>query len=310
MLLKETRVINSSSGSKVNLNTIPDPFIIVAIPGSVHIVELCRRFIPPQVNVILVSNGLDDWEQHWVDKHLNFNSVIKIKSLVRHGTILDFLLDQLTEPFGILDYDCFILDPSVFSEITRLRSTDLVNGLFPYHNPVIDIRLPETFCLFINTQIINEIRQKYHASCNQLRFYQLPGRIKKQLATIGIDKDHQPEHYKRVIDTLKLVLSLGLSEGYQCNFIKDFSLDGDLSQNVLHIGGTSLPNYEIGPYQLRGSYFWRRALDVHPDGELREYYHGKYGRKTAAQLLEEYPHFPDRVGAAFFDMIEMICSRK
>ena len=38
-------------------DTGKNTFFVIAIPGSLHIVELCLRFVPENVPVIIIANG-------------------------------------------------------------------------------------------------------------------------------------------------------------------------------------------------------------------------------------------------------------
>ena len=183
----------------MQISIISDPFFIVSIPGSLHIVELCLRFVPASINVVLVANSLDPWEQRWAEENLKVNGILKIKSCVRHGTVLNILFNMINKPFGILDYDCFIFNQTLFSRLITLDRESAGNGLFKYTNPELNLDYPETFALFFNTEIIRKIIKDYQISCNQYHFFQLSNRIRQRLSGIGIDETHYPETFKKSI---------------------------------------------------------------------------------------------------------------
>ena len=292
------------------LPRLTQPFFIIGIPGSLHIVDLCLHCVPSSTNIILVSNGLDGWEQEWAKDHLRVQSIITLKSKAEHGRVLDLLFDSLAVPFGILDYDCFVFNPSYFARMTCLAPQSLLNALFIYRNPNRDIVIPHTVFLFFNAQAVRMLRRKYRVSCRQVNYAQLSRRVRSRLSTIGIDEFHYPEGQKRYFDTFRLLVCLGYTEGYLCDFLEEFQAASAPGKDLFHVGGASHPNSSGDPWLLRGSYFWRRALEVHPDDELRRRYLERYGDTTAGQLLADNPGARELVGPGFFEFVERIVHRE
>jgi hypothetical protein len=256
---------------------------------------------------------LDNWEQQWAREHLKAQSTITLGSTVHHGAVLDLLFDQLTQPFGILDYDCFVFDPSLFHRLTPLAPRSLLNALFAYVNPVSGLEVPETFALFFNTSVVRSLRRKYRVSCDLARYSRLSARIRSRLAEIGVDELHPPEDYKRIFDTFRLLLCLGYADGYVCNFVEKFPAQPVPRTDIFHVGGVSgaiRPNCTPTNWELRGSYFWRRALEAHADEALRRRYSDRYGNLKARQLLADNPGARERFGAEFIDFVERIVHRE
>jgi len=44
--------------------------------------------------------------------------------------VIDLLLDNINRPFGIMDYDCFIFDPLIFTRLHDVSEKTLVNAVF------------------------------------------------------------------------------------------------------------------------------------------------------------------------------------
>ena len=297
----------------LKLSGIVNPFFVVGLPGCLHVVDLCFKCIPDGVNSVFVSNGLGNWEQQWAKEHLSAQSTITLGSTLQHGAVIDLLFDQLTQPFGILDYDCFVFDPSLFRRLTPLPPRSLLNALFTYVNPVSRLEVPETFALFFNTSIIRSLRRRYRVSCDVARFPRLSARVRARLAEIGVDELHPPEDYKRFLDTFRLLLCLGYADGYVCNFLEKYPAQPIPRKDIFHVGGVSgvsRPNCIATNWGLRGSYFWRRALEAHPDEALRRCYSGRYGGLTARQLLADNPGSRERIGAEFIDFAERVVHRE
>lgn len=301
------KILNYQSASQFSgLWNHKNPLFIVGIPNSLHIIKLCLKYIPTNINTVLIANGLSEWENDWVKDSLNIKQIIELKFCARHGTILDMLIDHLNVPFTILDYDCFVFNPELFYKIQPINILSICNGVFKYSNPNLSLTFPETFLMNINTEVIKQIKKKYHVSCNQYRYGLLSSKVKQQVLRIGIDGTHLPEHNKKVFDTLRLILSLGYSEGLRSNFIENYSYNDYPTSELFHVGGTSLPNYLQGWHQWRGSYFWRRALEVSKDRTLQAHYRNIFGRLRASDLLDQFPGFVKKAGEDFFDLVEKI----
>jgi hypothetical protein len=295
------------------LSGIVNPFFVVGLPGCLHVADLCFQCIPDGINSVLVSNGLENWEQQWAREHLKAQSTITLGPTVRHGAVLDLLFDHLSQPFGILDYDCFVFDPAFFHRLTPLAPRSLSNALFKYVNPVSGLEVPETFALFFNTPVIRLLRRRYRVSCDEARYSRLSARVRSRLAEIGIDEHHPPEANKRFFDTFRLLLCLGYADGYACSFVGESPAQPVQRRGVFHVGGVGggiRSNCTATNWELRGSYFWRRALEAHPDEALRRRYSGRYGDLTARQLLADNSGARERIGAEFIDFAERIVQRE
>ena len=141
-------------------NTGKNNFFVIAIPGSVHIVELCLRFVPENVPVTIIANVLTAWESQWIKDHLRFTQIIHIPSILSHGDVINALVNSVQFPFGILDYDCFVFNPGLFDEAAKIKDNHQLNAFFSSTNPVTHLELPETFFLMINAPLYREIIQK------------------------------------------------------------------------------------------------------------------------------------------------------
>lgn len=269
-----------------NLHDLKNPLFMTCTPGSLHVVDLCLRFVPKSIDVVLVLNGLDQWEVNWVKNKWKVK-FINTRKQFTHGKILDLLFDELKQNFGILDYDCFIFDPSIFTQMESLQNKSLLNAIFVHQNSQLNIKIPETFALFFDSKKIEFIRTRYKASCERIDYFKISKKARIQLTTIGIDNLKLPYYGKKVFDTLNLIVSLGISEGYEMNFVRCLTADSACRNGVFHIGGVSRINSIDEIYQFRGSYFWRRVLDAYPDEELRSYYQGRYGKLSAKKFLNQ-----------------------
>lgn len=310
----ENILIKGTHEQFIKLRKLNKPIFIIGIPGSLHILEMATKFIPPQTDWVLIMNGMDQWEQDWSNKHLHPKATISINSnhIIKHSKILDMLFDNFSEPFGILDYDCFVFNPNCFTEIQTLAPNILLNSLFEFNNVTFPkIRIPHTFFLFFNTKIINFLRKKYHVGSDITDFQSgISNNVVNQLAEIGIDRNNYPEKGKNYFDTLRLLVSLGYSEGYKCNILDDFKTGPNPTSDAFHVGGVANPNSTYGWWAVRGSYFWRRALEEYEDQELKSKYLEKFGYKTSAEVFSNFPEYKKQTSPEFFDFVEWIVSQK
>ena len=112
-----------------DLQKLKGPFFMIGIPGSLHIMALSTKLIPSEVDLVLILNGMDEWEQNWATQNINTKAIIKLstKLIIPHSKVLDMLFDNLTNLFGILDYDCFVFNPTIFQQMQSLSNTTLLN---------------------------------------------------------------------------------------------------------------------------------------------------------------------------------------
>lgn len=290
----------------ISLHKIDNPLFIVVIPGSLHLVEICLRFVPQNISTILINNGLSDWESDFSRKHLNRAGIINIPRMIEHGQVIDFLLAGLDQPFTILDYDCFVFKTSIFSEMTVIESGQMMNAIFAHRNEVLKLDVPETFMLTLDPKIIRQLQSTYHVTSKMQDFCTVPVKARHKLSTIGIDAHHYPEEYKSHFDTMRLLFALGLAEGYKCNFIRRIPTVCPVNDEIFHIGGSTDNSNSTIKWQMRGSYFWRRALEECPYPELKAYYSERFGLLSPYELLKKNPALAMQIKKEFFSIVEDI----
>ena len=242
------------------LTRLQKPFFVIGMPGSLHFVDLCLRFIPNHHEIIFVANGLSSWEEDWAKKNLQLSGFIRIHRPLQHGLVLDFLLRNFKSPFGILDYDCFVINPELFSSISKIDSNSMLNAVYCYKNQILDFEIAETFLLFLNPEVILQIQDDYRVNSRQIDYSDLSNKVKRKLLEIGIDKNHLPEEYKPYFDTMRLWFPLELqmekraiswksTQSSRNQPRKSSSVGGGRSQYGLHI--------PVGCA-------WRLRLETHP----------------------------------------------
>ena len=286
-----------------NLN-IKDPFIIIGVPGSLCLVHFCLKFLPQSEKIIFVSNGLDEFERKWVSENLNVDKIIYINKLIPHGVVIDIFLEKFRKPFGILDFDCFVFSPSILSELKILDKNSMMNSIFSFENKKLSLEIPETYLLFFNTPLINEIKKRYRVNSEVTTIEKLNNKLKMKLKTIGIDKNNYPDtHRGNFLDTLRLWYLLGLTDGYRCNFVRKYPFYPLINKEIFHVGGGHKTGKLNTVWNTRGTYLWRRALETCCHQELQKYYRLRYGSMTSHQIFDLAPELCDQAGQEFFTFI-------
>jgi len=278
-----------------------DTFFITAIPGSIHILELCLKFIPGDINIAIVANGLTTWEVNWLEQNLKFDHLIKINGMYSHGDVINMLVKWVESPFGILDYDCFVFNSNLLYEALKIEKHQQLNAFFSHIDKVNKIEVPSTFFMFINSPLYRKLMQEYHVDCKHKTYLELSKNVRDKIKPIGINRRQLLELYKNYFDTLQLLIVLGIADGYEVNFIERFPAVFNPSKEIFHVGGISDPNSYKHLWGVRGSYLWRLALNNHIDKELISYYESQYGRVTPDDILDSFPNSRIKIGKDFFE---------
>lgn len=284
------------------------PFFLIVMPGGLHIADLCLRHVPDDINVVVILNGVTKWEGNWAVKHWKPHSMIRLPFRLSHGTVLDELFENFTFPFGILDCDCFVFNPSLFYQIQELDDKMCMRSAFPIKIPSLNLEMPQTFFLFFNTPIINNIKRAYKVKSSVVSWKELSPIVQKRLIPLGVSENNTPAppNIRNCFDTLQLIMLLCIAAGYSVGYVKKSE---DVLESCYHVGGGS----RVGSFSstslwnIRGAYFWRRALDTSPYGELKNYY-DRLWKLTPEQILDLNPN-SRKIKDDFFRIIELVVKR-
>jgi len=305
---KEKEIIRSGGEQISEISLLSKPYFMVGIPGSVHLLQLSAKYLPDYLNLVLISNGMDEWE---VVKALDLVKPVHLikldtQQVIPHGKVLDMLFDYFTQPFGILDYDCFVFDPECFRAMADLNEGQFLNTMFFQKSPMLG-KTPQTFFLFFNAGIVQEIRKKYKVNSGITDFSKgLPRRVIRKLKEIGIDEHNYPENGKPYFDTFRLIYALGVAEGYTGKYLEQFQTDPMKSADVFHVGGVANPNTTYGWWGVRGSYFWWRALESCDDNELKLRYKERFGNRSSQNVFNSFPEYREKTGQNMLDFYETL----
>jgi hypothetical protein len=282
---------------------------MIVMPGGLHLAEVAISYVPRDVDLVLVMNGLTRWEAAWARRHLPATEFVPTATVLEHGPLLDVLFDCMRQNFGILDYDCFVFKPDYFARMRDIGGGVSMHACFFRRNNTLGLDVPETFFLFFNVAHINQLRRRYSVGSQRIGWDAVPIHARQRLQTIGIDSDHFPEEHKAYFDTLRLLMMLGLCDGTPCHFLATLPTTPRPFADLFHVGGVSHPWDVSGTWTFRGSYFWRLALEASRHEDLRAYYGQRYSIGSAAALLESDPEEAERMGGDFRRFCEEIIAR-
>jgi len=191
-------------------------------------------------------------------------------------------------------------------KFTEVKEEHMINAAFLYKNSVIDLDVIETFVMFFNTLLMKKIQRKFQINAQRKKYRQLSKETQQNLMKLGIDGLHYPETHKEFFDTLRLWVCLGLSEGYKINYVEKIAKSAKLQNNIIHVGGGSYHNKVDNLWDMRGSYFWHRVLEMCGDEELQEHYQSLFGHYSSKNILERNPIIAAMFSDEFFEVTERI----
>lgn len=286
------------------------PILIVAMPGCLCVLARCFEFIPQKKDVVIFCNGLEEWETNYIKEHFRFNFLVLHEGKpLPHSMVLDYVMDAYNKPFIALDYDCFVLEADLFDKMSIIDDDIMLNTVYARKNLNDGLVIPETFFMTVNSPLVNKIKTKYKVASDLIRYDEIPTRLRRELSKISIDRDHPIEHFKtEYMDTGRLWMALGLKDGYKFNFIEYFSVTE--TKRCFHIGAGHKNDRIDSYWNIRGSYFWRKALECCRDEEIKKRYYKKYGTMTSAYIKENALPVPFPVENAFYEKVDEILQGK
>jgi hypothetical protein len=281
----------------------PRLYFMIVLPGSLHIARLACQFVPADVRLVAILTGVDSWEEAWARAQLKPAWILKTRFKYRHHEILNLLLREIHQPFGITDYDCFVFRSDYLRAIERIDSRTSAQVFFANRNDVLDFWVPETFLLGLNQPVLAELMRRYRVGANQIQWDDLSTAAQARLAMLGIGPDQRPETHKPAIDTLRALLTLAVADGYPYEFVARHTVQKYLADDVFHIGASAIPRQilENGDPAPWGSYFWIRRLEQIDDPALRSRYLEQFGFGSSEYVLSRFADRPNPEILKFVD---------
>lgn len=199
-------------------------FFVIAVPRSLRLLEPCLKLVRGHVSLALVVNGMGVAEEEGLGRAFPDLPRFRISTVPgtwwEHGAVIDLLADEVERPFGLLDHDCYVMDPSIFGRL-QLGERDLLAVPdapgFWRRNEASGLRFPRTHFLYLNAPHLRELRRRDALSCRKAT--RTPARLREPLAALGLGDHNFPPHPMRFWDTLQLVMAAGLADGLAWRFL-------------------------------------------------------------------------------------------
>jgi len=276
-------------------------FFMIVMPGGLHVAVAAIAHFPKAYPLILIGNGFSQEENAWTRKHLSNFIYLPIGYKQNHFRVLDTLFSVWECDFGIIDYDCFVLDPALIDEITDIDRHSSMNGVYVSGRiPKIDTEIPETFILYFNIAALRQIMQRCGITSRKYQWNTLSTSLRIALNKIGLFENKMPDN-KSYFDTLRLLMIMALINGFAPEFVSRYFDSEPLCNKarVFHVGSISNPLQFGDFYGLRGSYFWRMALERSNEPELARIGYDMFGTQSLTSFLKDHPGVEEKLGNDF-----------
>jgi hypothetical protein len=211
-------------------------FYVIVMPQTLHFLLPCLRLVARDVRVILLLNGARSWEAallraRWPDLP-QFRVATLPNSSVGHGSMINLLLQQNDQDFGLIDHDLYLFDRTV---LTQLQFADDEFLLCLLSDASTDRKwvYPLTHFLYFRVEVFRRLMAGYGVGAQSYRH--VPERARARLAALGLRDGETMKSYHDFFDTLHVLLGLAYGEGLSVGQIELAEDDG-----VYHVGGTSI----------------------------------------------------------------------
>jgi len=252
-------------------------FYIIVMRNSLHLLAPCLKLIPRSVNIFLIINDIQKWEEDYLRKTYADFPIFRLNGIsgctFKHGTVLNMFLKKNAYDFGIIDHDCFIFDKNVFKNL-KFKKDEFVKYFYLNINKKTNIIFPRTHLMFFNVGLIKKIMKKYRISAKEYRF--IPSRLQDKMFQIGIGSSNLPKTYLDYIDTLHLICIMAFYEDLHAEKIKI------RNNKIFHVGATTHGRTNALSYVI---------LENSTNHILKEKYRVFYSH--AKKYLKEYKLTPE-----------------
>lgn len=284
---------------------LDNPVLIILTPGSLHLARLAWRFVPAEVPVVLILNGLDAWETAWTKANLPSDAWIATRSLLGHSEVIDACLDHVPAGFGLLDHDCLVLNPEWFGTLASRLQDNCMSGCFPLPAPG-GLDLLHTFFLWFNSRVCRDLKRTFGVSASEYRWEQLSPPVREALARLGYLPGSLPEADKSYFDTLRLLQLLGAATGVPPLVAGRFDGSPVPTREVFHIGGVSYRDVVLNFWIYRGCYLWRSILGLEENRDLARHYAARFGDICPDRLAAAYPDFARQFDLRLLEFVRQL----
>ena len=264
-------------------------FYVIVMPNILPYLVPCLNLIPEKINLFLILNGTDHWEDSFLREYHNNIPIFKLKLLpnssLSHGRLLNLLLTHNQYNFGIIDHDLYIFNKDIFNQL-QFKSDEFIIGIYKIINTNSQLTFPTTHFLFFNITPIKNIMLNYKIGAQKYRI--IPSRLKDKLATLNLGYHNFLKEYLNYFDTLNLIMAMAFYEKLSA---KIFELSH--FKDIYHLGGTS-----HGPDNLYRTYITLKFLEMSQNQLLREKYSSHFSSFDSSRDMVNV--FPDNINSRNF----------
>jgi hypothetical protein len=238
---------------------------VIVMPRTLHFLLPCLACVPASVPLVLLANGAAGWELDYLRRAAPGRPLFRIWTLpgssVPHGDLIDFLLAHEDADFGLLDYDLYLFDHTLFERLAPAAG-ECALALYGGYSSAMERYYPQTFFLFFNRAVMRDLMARHRVDARVCR--KAPRPLRALLEKVGLRDGRFPKDHTRFYDTLQLLFALAFAEGLSVRFLEL----GD-EWGAVHVGGSSIRSHRTKG--LPALYINLRFLEL-ADGTLRERY--------------------------------------
>jgi hypothetical protein len=261
---------------RLHVDEMHNHFYIIVMPNTLHFLFPCLRLIPNTVNVLLILNGVDAWEEEYLKGHCRDHSIFRLTtfchSSISHGLVVNLLIDNNDSNFGILDHDLYVFNPTIFSRLKFEGDEFAIGVKHTYH--LKGSPFPVTNFLFFNIDLLKKIRNNYRIGAQE--YNRIPLHLEPQLASLRQSYPNHQAYFDKCFDTMDLLFALALYEKLSFKFL------GVTLDDIYHIGETT---YDYESHHPHISYIGLRFIELLHESTLTEHYSSLYDHDSASKKL-------------------------
>jgi hypothetical protein len=280
----------------------PDPFYMFFTEGMLHWVRNAERLVPADVNLVLIGSALPPDERRWLREQIA-RPMHNIELGVDDNTTWEFLFDANRGNFGYLDADCFVLNPDIFREMTRIEPTVAINGIWTY-DATSGRPIACTHFVFVNAAVAARMRARGEylsptnydwegATLSLLHprdYCRVPTMRQRRILLQVLPPDERgrprPPGGNRFFDTLVAYQVAAYAAGYRTQPVRPLAhrteaslrreagadrapvWQQDMSDELVHVGGVSYYQRWFHTPRLRGMYLAAEYALIEPVAQL------------------------------------------
>ncbi len=265
-------------------------FYLIVMPNTLHFIIPCLDLIAGKAQVILLLNGASDWEAGCLQRrwpHLpQFRLKVLPKSSVSHGYMINMLLQNNEQNFGIIDHDFYLFDSTVLDRLKFAENECMLSILGDVSGRT-GLTYPLTHFLYMNTAPLKELMSRYRVGAQSYR--RLPRLTRQKLREIHLQDKSFLKDYHNFFDTLHVLLALAYAEGW-CTPLIELKT----KEAAYHLGGTSIGTHHTK--ELVQLYIGLLLLEFVNDKEITQRYADSFEPyQSSADVLLILPRIPEVV---------------